>query len=107
MGAIKSNHPNGQPELSCPGTACQQCKGHCRKEVCDMPTSLHQTKTTGDNHVAVPPKFSLEELAELHFFCLKFRALVRAGGTPTPEQEQRFHQFSAITYASGVAYVEP
>ena len=50
--------------------------------------------------------FTLEELAALQHYCLKYSALVRSGGTPTPEQNARFMRYSAVCYRTGAAYVK-
>jgi hypothetical protein len=49
--------------------------------------------------------FTLEELAALQRFCLRYRDLVRSGRTPTPEQDARFVRYSAVCYMTGAAYV--
>lgn len=51
--------------------------------------------------------FTLEELAALQHYCLRYSALVRSGRTPTPEQDARFLRYSAVCYRTGVAYVRP
>ncbi len=50
--------------------------------------------------------FTLEELAALQHWCLKYSALVKSGRTPTPEQDARFLRYSAVCYRTGVAYVK-
>lgn len=57
--------------------------------------------------IVAAPRFTLEELATLQHWCIKYCNLVRGGGTPTPAQDRRFLEFSAITYAMGVADVRP
>jgi hypothetical protein len=51
--------------------------------------------------------FTLEELAALQHYCLRYSALVKSGRTPTPEQDARFLRYSAVCYHTGAAYVEP
>lgn len=51
--------------------------------------------------------FTLEELAALQHYCLKYSALVKSGRTPTPEQDARFLCYSAVCYRTGAAYVKP
>ena len=41
----------------------------------------------------------------MHRYCLKYRDLVRNGGTPNPAQDRKFLIYSRICYRSGVAYV--
>jgi len=50
------------------------------------------------------PVFTPTELQALHGFCLKYRDLVRVGGKPTPEQDEKFMRYQAICYKAGVAY---
>lgn len=48
--------------------------------------------------------FTNNELRAMHRYCLKYRALVRGGGTPTPDQDEKFNLFSRVCYAEGVAH---
>jgi hypothetical protein len=48
--------------------------------------------------------FTDRELQAMHRWCLKYRDLVRSGGTPTPEQDEKFLLFQKACYAEGVAY---
>ena len=57
-----------------------------------------------DELISELPHFSLEELDEMNRRCLKYRDLVRGGGTPTPEQDNTFWEFQLVCYAKGVAY---
>jgi len=50
-----------------------------------------------------PPDFTLAELQAMHRYCLKYRDLVRGGGTPTTEQDAMFMLFQRVTYSAGVA----
>ncbi len=47
--------------------------------------------------------FTNAELEAMNRHCLKFRDLVRGGGTPTNEQDARFMRYQRVTYAAGVA----
>ncbi len=49
------------------------------------------------------PEFTQAELQAMHSRCIKYRNIVQAGGTPTPEQDARFLKFQRVTYAMGVA----
>ena len=49
-------------------------------------------------------EFTSDELAAFHLWCLKFRDLVRGGGTPSAEQEEMFWLMSRVCYEAGVAY---
>jgi hypothetical protein len=51
------------------------------------------------------PKFSHQELQALHGWCLTYRDLVRGGGRPSKEQDERFMLFSRVCYGEGVACV--
>ena len=51
------------------------------------------------------PEFTSAELLAMHRYCLKYRDLLRGGGTPTAEQDEYFLLFQRITYAFEVAYV--
>lgn len=53
--------------------------------------------------LAKPPIFTPAELQSMHRYCLKYRQLVRSGGTPIQEQHERFMLFQAVCYAEGVA----
>jgi len=58
-----------------------------------------------DRRMITPlPEFTPTELQALHKFCLKYRDLVRGGGKPTPEQDEKFMAFQKVCYAEGVAY---
>ena len=50
------------------------------------------------------PYFSPEELQQMHRYCLKYRDLVRGGGTPTPEQDTQFMVYQRICHQEGVAH---
>lgn len=50
------------------------------------------------------PEFTQAELLAFHRWCLKYRALVRGGGTRNKEQGEQFQLFSKACYAYGVAY---
>jgi hypothetical protein len=50
------------------------------------------------------PTFTPGELQAMHRYCLKFRDLVRGGGTPSGVQSTNFLLFQRITYAFEVAY---
>lgn len=47
------------------------------------------------------PEFTHSELQALNRYCLKYRDLVRGGGTPTAEQDQQFMLFQSVCYAEG------
>lgn len=49
------------------------------------------------------PAFTPEELQAMHRYCLKYRDLVRSGGTPTEAQTEKFRAFSNVCYLEGVA----
>ena len=49
------------------------------------------------------PKFTADELQEMHDFCLLSRDLARGGGTPTKEQSENFMAFQKVCYAEGIA----
>jgi hypothetical protein len=49
------------------------------------------------------PEFTHAELQAMHRYCLKYRDLYRSGGTPTPEQGEKFMLFQFVCYAEGVA----
>jgi hypothetical protein len=49
------------------------------------------------------PEFTRIELSYMHSWCLKYRDLVRAGSTPTTEQDEKFMLFQRICYVEGVA----
>jgi len=49
------------------------------------------------------PAFTEEELQTMHRYCLKYRDIVRSGGTPTPEQDDNFFRFQWFCYQGGVA----
>lgn len=51
-----------------------------------------------------PPHFSEIELTQMHNYCIKYRNLVRSGGTPTKEQSTRFVRYQCVCYGEGVAY---
>lgn len=71
-----------------------------------MNRSIQHQITVGAARIA-RPQFSIEELATLQYWCLKYARFVGGGGTPTAEQDARFLSFQAICYATGVASVEP
>ena len=48
--------------------------------------------------------FTTAELEAMNRYCLKFRDLVRGGGTPTKQQEDSFMQYQAICYQEGAAH---
>jgi hypothetical protein len=48
--------------------------------------------------------FTPEELQAMHRYNLKYRNLVRSGGTPTAEQDEKFLLFQKMCYVAGVAY---
>jgi hypothetical protein len=50
------------------------------------------------------PAFTAGELQAIHRYCVKYRALVRSGGSPTQMQDERFLLFSRVCYTEGVAY---
>ena len=50
------------------------------------------------------PYFSDIELTQMHRYCLRYRDLVRGGGTPTKQQDELFMQFQRICYMEGVAH---
>jgi len=50
------------------------------------------------------PKFTVDELQEMHDYCLVYRDLVRGGGIPTEEQSEYFMSYQQVCYAEGVAY---
>lgn len=47
--------------------------------------------------------FTRVELMAMHRYCLKYRDLVRGGGTPTQEQSNTFLAFQNVCYGEGVA----
>ena len=49
------------------------------------------------------PEFSYQELQALHRWSSKYRDLVRSGGNPSVEQDERFMLFSRVCYGEGVA----
>ena len=57
-----------------------------------------------DELISELPRFSLEELDEMNRRCLKYRDLVRGGGTPTTKQDNAFLAFQLVCYAEGVNY---
>ena len=48
--------------------------------------------------------FTPAELQAMHRWCLKYRDMVRSGGTPTAEQEEMFWLMSRMCYQEGVAH---
>lgn len=62
----------------------------------------HEKYTAGPDTPA--PEFTPAELEAMNSYCLKFRALMRGGGTPTKAQEERFMAFSGICYSLGAAH---
>ena len=53
--------------------------------------------------ILAPPEFTPDELQAMHRWCLKYRDLVRAGVTPTLEQDAQFRILARVTYETGVA----
>jgi hypothetical protein len=53
--------------------------------------------------IMTAPAFTREELQAMHRWCLKYRDLVRSGGTPTAKQDDQFLVFSRVCYAEGIA----
>lgn len=51
----------------------------------------------------IAPDFTPAELRAMHRWCLRYRDLVRGGGTPSKDQDELFMLFSRATYAAGVA----
>ena len=47
--------------------------------------------------------FTEDELRQMQIYCLKYRDLVRSGGTPAPDQDEKFLAFQKVCYAEGVA----
>ncbi|GAB5449924.1 MAG: hypothetical protein Hals2KO_02520 [Halioglobus sp.] len=58
----------------------------------------------GESMITPSPEFSNAELRAMHQWCLKYSALVRSGGTPSPYHARQFLAYSKVTYAYGVAY---
>lgn len=50
--------------------------------------------------------FTPEELQAMRRYCLKYRDLVRGGGTPTAAQTDKFMAFQNVTYLEEVALDE-
>jgi hypothetical protein len=48
--------------------------------------------------------FTPQELDAMNRYCLRFRDLVRAGGTPSAEQEASFMRYQQICYSEGAAH---
>ncbi len=48
--------------------------------------------------------FTNAELEAMNCYCLKFKELVRGGGTPTMEQNTRFMLYQTVCYSEGVAH---
>ena len=55
------------------------------------------------NEEIAPQEFTPDELEAMHRWCLKYRDLVRAGITPTLEQDAQFRILARVTYETGVA----
>jgi len=53
------------------------------------------------NEEIAPQEFTPDEMQSVHRWCLKYRDLVRGGGTPTAEQDAKFMLFSRVVYAEG------
>jgi len=53
--------------------------------------------------VTPAPEFSPQELQAFHRWCCRYRDLVRGGGTPTKQQDEKFILFSRVCYSEGVA----
>ena len=50
------------------------------------------------------PDFTDTELQQMHRYCLKYRDLIRGGGTPANDQDEMFLAFQRVCYGEGVAY---
>jgi len=55
------------------------------------------------NEEIAPPDFTTAELQAMHRWCLIYRDAVRAGITPTIEQDAQFRILARVTYETGVA----
>ena len=44
------------------------------------------------------------KIQAMHRYCLKYKKLVRGGGTPTTQQDNAFFEFQSVCYAEGVNY---
>ena len=53
--------------------------------------------------LALQSGFTQSELLAIHRYCLRYRDLVRGGGVPTRDQDQKFIAFQRVTYGEGVA----
>ena len=53
------------------------------------------------NEEIAPQEFTPDELQAMHRWCLIYRDAVRAGVTPTLEQDAQFMLFSRVVYAEG------
>jgi len=53
------------------------------------------------NEEIAPQEFTPDELQSMHRWCLIYRDAVRAGVTPTLEQDAQFILFANVVYAEG------
>ena len=68
----------------------------------DMAAMLREDEP--QNELQEPKPFlSDRELVAIHRYCLRYRDLVRSGGTPTQKQDTCFMAGQRMCYATGVA----
>ena len=68
----------------------------------DIPTSTaHQRLYRQYQRVLCQP-FTPGEISEMHLYCLCYSAKVKAGETPSPEENDTFRLYSRVVYSVGV-----
>ena len=66
-----------------------------------QPTTKERNRYRQTKGILCSP-YTIDDVAEMHFWCLVYRANVRSGALPTAEESEKFMRYQAIVVERGV-----